>query len=200
MLCNWILSILSEDWSYGAMEQFIDTPPSSETSELFCRSGRLLILWSTTCNLPGWRNHVRVNMLFRCEVARSARFFLQSRCLQTCDNLWGCDECSRPGVTNAAVQCLVTNAAVQCRSGVTNAAVQCLWSVYVYVCFANAHACTYRTFPTLFPSTAMTTWESKSSSTDAWTHVFEELRSSLLIHHLHQRHQNAFSDPAGCSA
>ena len=29
---------------YGAMEQFIDTPPSSETSELFCRSGRLLSL------------------------------------------------------------------------------------------------------------------------------------------------------------
>jgi hypothetical protein len=26
------------------MEQFIESPPSSETSELFCRSGRLLIL------------------------------------------------------------------------------------------------------------------------------------------------------------
>jgi hypothetical protein len=39
--------------SYGAMEQFIESPPSSETSELFCRSGRLLMLWSTTCNLQG---------------------------------------------------------------------------------------------------------------------------------------------------
>jgi hypothetical protein len=27
-----------------------------------------------------------------------------------------------------------------------------------------------------------------------------ELWSNLLIHHLHQRHQNSFADPAGCSS
>ena len=35
-------------WSWSP---FIQSPPSSERSRLFCRSGRLLILWSTTCNL-----------------------------------------------------------------------------------------------------------------------------------------------------
>ena len=39
--------------SYGAMEQFIQSPPSSGTLVHLCRSGRLLVLWSTTGNLQG---------------------------------------------------------------------------------------------------------------------------------------------------
>ena len=39
------------NWSYGAMEQLIESPPSLGTSVRLCRSGRLLVLWSTTCNL-----------------------------------------------------------------------------------------------------------------------------------------------------
>ena len=39
--------------SYGAMEQFIQSPSSSGTLVHLCRSGRLLVLWSTTGNLQG---------------------------------------------------------------------------------------------------------------------------------------------------
>ena len=39
--------------SYGAMEQFIQSPPSLGASARLCRSGRLLVLWSTTCNVQG---------------------------------------------------------------------------------------------------------------------------------------------------
>ena len=37
----------------GAMEHFIQSPPSLGALARRCRSGRLLVLWSTTCNLQG---------------------------------------------------------------------------------------------------------------------------------------------------